>query len=352
MGANRKKINQQLPKYVYKSKGWYVFREYLGRRGNKTVRAKDVRLCTDDQPLYVVWDRYNEINQSAARTLGWLLDEYPSSKEFKALVSRSKLERLKWAIPAIKNCPMMKPYKTFADVPLSKIDTIVIRCYLDSLTSKNTASLHLSIISVAWKHALQYFHNVPPNPCDNITRTSSNKSERYVSDEEYYPVLAIASPRAYALMEIGYICRARMSEILKLRTDKHILDQGVLIERGKGSLDEITQWTPRLRAAVDKLLSIQPDKENPYLLQTKTGTGYRNYSSVKGIWRDLMDKAIKQGLIEEKFTHKDMKAKGVSDHKGLMHKLKTLPDLEISGHKTRSAQSHYIRTPLLNEGTR
>ncbi len=67
-----------------------------------------------------------------------------------------------------------------------------------------------------------------------------------------------------------------------------------------------------------------------------------------GGWADIQLSSV----LENKFTHKDMKAKGVSDHKGLMHRLKTLPDLEISGHKTAAAQKHYIRKPLMNEGTR
>ncbi len=131
-------------------------------------------------------------------------------------------------------------------------------------------------------------------------------------------------------------------------------EEGLLIEREKGSLDEITLWTPRLRKAVDMLLKNRPNPECSHLLQSSRGQGYKDYDSVKGLITDLMKKAIRNGVIpkESRFTHKDMKAKGVSDHKGLMHKLKTLPDLNISGHKTRSAQNHYIRKPLFNEGTK
>ncbi|WP_461538559.1 site-specific integrase [Spongorhabdus nitratireducens] len=173
-----------------------------------------------------------------------------------------------------------------------------------------------------------------------------------MTDELYNAVLAIAPPRAYALMEIGYICRARLGEILSLRIDKHILEDGVLIERQKGSLDEITRWTPRLRKAINKLMAIRPNPENPYLLQSTKGTPYKDKDGIKRVWSDLMQKAKSKGIITEetRFTHKDMKAKGTSDHLKLMKQLK--PDPSVSGHKTESAQSHYIRKPLMNDGTR
>ncbi|WP_461538557.1 hypothetical protein [Spongorhabdus nitratireducens] len=103
-----------------------------------------------------------------------------------------------------------------------------------------------------------------------------------------------------------------------------------MIERHKGSLDNITLWTPWLRKAIDKLMAIRPNPENHYLQQrTKS----------KGIV-----------TVETRFPHKDMKAKGTSDHLKLVKQLK--PDPSVSGHKTEGAQSHYIRKPLMNDGTR
>ncbi|OED40215.1 hypothetical protein ACH42_17015 [Endozoicomonas sp. (ex Bugula neritina AB1)] len=49
-------------------------------------------------------------------------------------------------------------------------------------------------------------------------------------------------------------------------------------------------------------------------------------------WQTLINCAVDGGLITEKWHFHDLKAKGVSDHEGL-----------ISGHKTLEAKKIYIR---------
>ena len=354
MSIRRSRATQQLPKYVYKVNNWYVYRPYLGVKNKKIIRGKDIKLCSCDRPLSELWERYNALIERRERTIGWMMQQYLGSKAFQKLSANTRKNYEKWGIPHLLRAKVAAPYHTFAKVPLEHVDTVAIRQYLDSLKSKNTVSLHLHLLNAGWKHAIQYHRHVPPNPCVDITRETSDKCERYVDDALYNAVLNIASPRAYALMEIGYICRARMQEILKLRVDKHVLEDGLLIERVKRSLTEITEWTPRLKKAVAKLMAIRTNPHCPYLLQTTKGTAYKDYSSVKRIWSDLMRSAKKKGLVTEetRFTHKDMKAKGVSDHLELMERLKVRPDPSISGHKAAHSQNHYIRKPLHNKGTR
>ncbi len=342
---------RQLPKHVYKHHKFYVLRPYHGVTNGKIVRGTPIKLCGIEQPISVVWEKYNSMMNSKQRTLGWMLDKYRGSKSFIKLSLGSQKNR-QYEIEKIKNTKVEAPYNTFSNVPLQLIDTVMLREYLDRVESKSTRTLHLTIIRVAWKHAIQYFRNIPDNAALPLEAESSDKCERYVPDALYNAVLAIAGPRAYALMEIGYICRARVGEILNLKVNKHILKEGLLIERQKGSLDEITLWTPRLKKAVKKLRDIRTNPDNPYLLQSSKGTHYKDKDSVKRIWSDLMRKAKSKGIVtdETRFTHKDLKAKGISDHLKLVKEL--IPDPSVSGHKTASAQNHYIRKPLINEGTR
>lgn len=49
-------------------------------------------------------------------------------------------------------------------------------------------------------------------------------------------------------MEFVYLCRARTIEVRKL-TESDISEGGIFIDRAKGSVNEITGWSKRLRSA-------------------------------------------------------------------------------------------------------
>ncbi len=226
MSTRRSRATQQLPKYVYVVNHWYIYRPYLGVFNEKIIRGKDIKLCSADEPVYVLWQRYQQPHEKNHRNLEWLLGEYQKSHAFEKLVESTKKDWSKWIIPQILETPVAAPYNFFGNVPLEHIDTVTLRHYLDKLDTKHKRTLHLKIIRNAWKNGIQYNRGLPNNPCSNITGEASGKSKRYVTDEDYYPVLEIASPRAYALLEIGYICRARMCEIIKMTIDRHVLEEG------------------------------------------------------------------------------------------------------------------------------
>jgi len=73
-------------------------------------------------------------------------------------------------------------------------------------------------------------------------------------------------------MEIAYLCRMRLSEVLDL-TDSNELPTGLLIKRRKGSRDNITEWNPRLRAAWDHTITtrnrILADRKQPHPIRAE-----------------------------------------------------------------------------------
>ena len=58
-------------------------------------------------------------------------------------------------------------------------------------------------------------------------------------------------------------------------------------------------------------------------------------------WQKLINRAVDEGLINEKWHFHDLKAKGVYDHKGL-----------VSGHKKLEAKKIYILMTQEVQGTR
>jgi hypothetical protein len=57
-------------------------------------------------------------------------------------------------------------------------------------------------------------------------------------------------------MELAYLCRLRGIEVVTL-TDSRELEEGILTNRRKGSLDNIVRWTPSLRAVWDGAMALR-----------------------------------------------------------------------------------------------
>ncbi len=65
-------------------------------------------------------------------------------------------------------------------------------------------------------------------------------------------------PYLAPIMEIAYLCRMRGIEAVRL-TDTHATTEGVVVNRVKGSNDNLVRWTPRLRAAWDEAVRVRTD---------------------------------------------------------------------------------------------
>ena len=114
-----------------------------------------------------------------------------------------------------------------------------------------------------------------------------------MSDEDYACVYYLATPFWKAMMEFAYICRARRSELINMKRDQ-LLEKGIQMSPGQNM----------------------------------------HKNRLDSQWQKLINRAVDEGLINEKWHFRDLKAKGVSDHEGL-----------VSGHKTLEAKKIYIRKP-------
>ncbi len=204
----------------------------------------------------------------------------------------------------------------------------------------------------AWDWGLTAVRDMPEvSPMDKVTKEKrGSRVENYVTDEEYEVVYALADPYWKAMMEFAYICRARRSEISKMHRDQ-LLEVGVELRRSKGSWDEITLWTPRLKNALALLDAYNGGVEYENVFGAPNiykGKGTRpvpgtiiSKNTLDTQWQNLVKEAKAKGAMKKEWCFHDLKGKGVTDHKEL-----------ISGHKTLSAKLVYIRKSMTVEGTR
>lgn len=148
------------------------------------------------------------------------------------------------------------------------------------------------------------------------------------------------------LMHIAYLCRLRGIEAVTL-TEGNATDEGILSNRRKGSRDNITRWTPELRAAWqsaiarrDEILSKDKHRMRPTQIRPEDRPIWisedampLSKGAVDQAWQKLMKAAIKDGIIteEQRFTLHGLKHRGITDS----------ADKASGGHRTEQMRQHY-----------
>ena len=80
----------------------------------------------------------------------------------------------------------------------------------------------------------------------------------------------------------------------------------------------LVEWTPALRAVVDRALALKPDIPKDYLLRNEEGRPYTK-DGFKGMWRNLMDKATKPRsngeppILARRYKFKHLRKKAATD---------------------------------------
>lgn len=342
-----KKSNSKLPKGVYRDRSRYAYKPYLGKVNGKTKWGKPVRLAALDAPLSEVWKAYELITGRRTDTLKWLLTEYNQSAAFQdcAPVTQAHYEKYFKAITEQKT----QSGKLFGDYELTLITRKVIQRYLDKTTAKVAANRRIQYVKAAWNWGINRLDEVPePNPCIGVHLNKERPRDKYVTPEEYLKVyqaaLSMRNPMFAHALELAYLCRARRGEVFSMTLD-NILEDGLLLDRAKGSKSDVILWSPRLKQAVEGCKTIYPNAPTPimgaYLLHGKNGKQYAE-SALNSAWQRVMKKAKEQFGLTSHFTFHDIKACGCTDS-----------DLEnAGGHKSKKMAAIYDRLPGKKEATK
>ncbi|HEY0335591.1 MAG TPA: hypothetical protein VGC74_18130 [Stenotrophomonas sp.] len=149
-------------------------------------------------------------------------------------------------------------------------------------------------------------------------------------------------------MTIAYHCRLRGIEAVTL-TDAHATPEGIRSNRRKGSRDNVTAWSPELRAAwallVDlrkqaadrQRLAIPVRAKDRYLVVSETGKRLSK-SSLDSAWQRLMvlatrpdDSGASVLASAEYFTLHGLKHRGITDS----------DDKRAGGHRSEQMRQRY-----------
>ena len=297
-----------------------VLRPYLGRIDGKIKWGKRIKLAAFDAPLSEIWQAYEEREQPKAHTISWLLSLYLSSPHYLSLAQRTRDDYQRYAVKL--RTRRMPNGDQFGTCSLSRVTKRTVRGYLDTATAPVQANRQIAFLKSAWSWAEER-HPIGANPCTGVKLNKESPRDRYVTHEDYELALSYAPEWLQIAMGLAYYCRARRGEVLALTYDK-VTEDGILVERSKRSLDEIT-------VAQEVLDLIERSKRLPEgsdrIVRNRLGRPIST-GGFDSAWRRL---ALRMG--DRHFAFHDLKAKGVSDMEGE----------QWAGHRSKKALAVYQR---------
>ncbi len=318
----------KLPERVwFKASGagkWMLsFYDDLGKR-------KHIRLCGPKATLAEIWQAVEAKTPKTVITFATLTREFEQTHSWKKLSLATQKD--------YTNCRQyiinyQSSHGKVGDLPISDWTVGFIRRYRDKRAenSESRANKELSYIKRIFSWAYEY-EKVKLNPATGIKKLTIPPRQHYAEDQDYLYLLNVAKNSGYwyapYAMEIAYLCRARMCEVLEL-TDANELSNGLIIYRHKGSKTNITEWGPRLRTVWDELKqkrnAILSERKQPHpikadrrflFISERTGNAIGDSTMQTAIQR-IKSRAIAQaasdGIEFTPFTFHDQKRKGISD---------------------------------------
>jgi len=297
-----------------------ILRPYLGRINGKIKWGKRIKLAAYDAPLSEIWQAYEEIEQPKAHTISWLLSLYLLSPQYQQLSARTQADYKRYT--STINSRRLPNGETFGNLSLSRITKRTIRGYLDTASAPVQANRQIAFLKSAWSWAEER-HPIGANPCAGVTPNPEKPRDRYVTHAEYELALSHAPDWLQIAMGLAYWCRARRAEVLAM-TYENVREGGLLVERSKASLSEIT-----VAEEVEDLIerSRKLPEGSDRLVRNAKGQPIST-GGFDSAWRRL---ALKMG--DSHFHFHDLKAKGVSDMEGE----------QWAGHKSKKALAVYQR---------
>jgi integrase len=308
--------NKHLPKYVTVIHGSYWYRP---------PKAKPQRLAA-----------VGEEGEMYRKLAGLMLPEDPSG----LTTVRACLDRYEREVVPTLAIRTQKDYRRhlnvlraeFGDRNPNDIQPRDIGRFLDVSKGKIQRNRIIAVLSAVYTKMVGRWYCADRNPCTGVERNESHKRTRYVTDDEYLAVYSIMPVRVQIAMALAVITAQRQGDLLNLKWEQ-VHDKGVDFQQGKTGKKvtipfvEPTKEDPApydpLKETLARADMLLPQIPKVYVIRTmprrvKEGLrpkGGQPYTSegFRAVWQRGMNAAVRRGLIKERFTFHDLRAKSISD---------------------------------------
>jgi len=320
-----------------------------------TGKWRSKKIAGSAAKLSEIWQSYeaNQVEKQSSVTFTSLSSDFQKTIDWRQLSPLTQTDYINCHNTIIK---ANVGDTLFGDIEIIHWTVGTVRRYRDfrAEESRSRANKELAYIKRIFSWAYAY-EKVAFNPAKGISKLTIAARQHYAEADDYQFLLQVAKESAYwympIAMELAYLCRMRLSEVLDL-TDANALPEGLLIKRRKGSRDNIVAWTEQLsslwQAAQHKRAEIlsrrkQPMPESRSLFVSER-TGDKITTSTLQTAKSRIDKQAKAkaeqlGQAYTHFTFHDLKRKGVTDTTGNKQ--------EASGHRSAAMLNTYDVKPIV-----
>jgi len=207
------------------------------------------------------------------------------------------------------------------------------RCISDYLTKRGApvrANREVAVLSAALTYAMNW-GMIQANPCYRLKRNPETGRSRYVENSEFTAVKSVAPTVVQDVMEVGYVTSQRISDVLKIKLSD-LRDNGIYVCQNKTG----ARLLLRMSGDVADMVKRRAATAKTYLFE-HDGKPY-TYDGYASMFKRATQRALDQGLIEERFTIHDLRAKSLTDAD-----LRGLDAQKLAGHTTRKQTEEYIK---------
>ncbi|MCL6557215.1 MAG: tyrosine-type recombinase/integrase [Firmicutes bacterium] len=313
MGRTRK-TRKDLPERVYQRRGAYYF---VDRAGKWHGLGKEF-------PAAMV--EYAKLNAmpSPVTTLGHAIDRY--TREILPTKGRATQQGYLRALGFLR--------AVFGEMRPDEVTPPHIYAYMDKRPAVSANREIKGTFSDVFQHCIRW-GMTERNPCRLVTRNTENPRTRYVSDADYTAIYNIMPEPIQCAMDIAVTTGLRQADIIKLRLGDWT-EAGLLVKTGKTGRVLLFDRTPDLAATIARCRSLPTKISTLALIYNREGQHYTS-DGFRTMWQRRMVQAMKDGLITERFTFHDLRAKAGSES----------TDDKLLGHKNAATlERHYKRAPV------
>ena len=225
----------------------------------------------------------------------------------------------------------------FGSMRPDEITTQHVYQYLDMRSDTPTAARHeVSLLRHVFVKAIRWGAGTK-NPASGIELPKSAPRDRYVTDDEFETVYALAKPPVKVAMDFALLTGLRLGDILRLTRDS-LQEDGMFVATSKTGKGLLFEYTPERKRAIKCSRALQPQMPGYNLVRARHGGPY-SVNGFQSNWGRLMRKAEAAGM--KRFTFNDLRAKSASDSATLAEASERLAHSGIA-----TTKRVYFRKPI------
>lgn len=287
--------HKHLPKYVSIIHGAYWFRPPGGPNVNIGPEG-------DERAVWqFMADNAPSLNNQPMLTVSDMLDRY-QREIVPTLAPRTQVDYA-------RHLTLLR--KTFGHMKPNDLKPRDIGAFLDRPKGKIQANRQVAVLSAVYTKAVGRWYMADKNPCRDVERNPSKRRTRYVTDDEYAALYELMPPRMKLAMDLALSTGQRQGDLLKLHWQQ--VDEGYIqFKQSKTGKKLAMRISPHLDAILRRARLMAPQLPREYVIRTRKGIPYTG-EGFRAIWQRGMRKALKRGIIKERFTFHDLRAKNISD---------------------------------------